>query len=62
MIKKITTLVNTNRKNLIRKGLVLGGIAAGIVAGALLAKPDESVVITNNEDGSFTVSENPEAN
>ncbi len=62
MIKKITTLVNTNRKNLVRKGLVLGGIAAGIIAGALLAKPDESVVIQSNEDGSFTVSENPEAN
>jgi len=45
MIKKITTLVNTNRKNLVRKGLVLGGIAAGIVAGALLAKPEGTLVV-----------------
>lgn len=45
MIKKITTLVNSNRKNLVRKGLVFGGIAAGIVAGALLARPEDKLVV-----------------
>ncbi len=40
MIKKITTLVNTNRNAILRKSLVLGGIALGVVAGALLAKPE----------------------
>jgi hypothetical protein len=45
MIKKITTLVNVNRKNLIRKGLVLGGIAAGVIAGALLARPEGELVV-----------------
>jgi hypothetical protein len=56
MIKKITTLVNTNRKNLVRKGLVLGGITVGIIAGALLAKPEGEVVVeeTVEETSTFT--------
>lgn len=62
MIKKITTLVNTNRHALIKKSLILGGAALGLVAGALLAKPDDSVIIESNEDGSFAVKENPESN
>lgn len=64
MIKKITTLVSTNRKVVARKALVLTGIALGIVAGALLVKPDEDVIIGEvEEDGSFTISEkNPETN
>jgi hypothetical protein len=45
MIKKITTLVATNKKTLARKALVLSGIALGLVAGALLVKPEEQILI-----------------
>jgi hypothetical protein len=55
MIKKITTLVNINRKNLIRKGLVLGGITAGIIAGALLAKPEGELVVEHETVEETTV-------
>lgn len=40
MIKKITTLVNTNRNAVLRKGLIFGGAVLGLVAGAMLAKPE----------------------
>lgn len=60
MIKKITTLVSTNRRVIARKALVIGGVALGLVAGALLVKPDETIVIGEvEEDGSFTVTEAP---
>jgi hypothetical protein len=49
MIKRITTLVNENRKTVLRKTLVLGGITLGIVAGALLAKPEGEVVIVDEK-------------
>lgn len=64
MIKKITTLVNENKKVLIRKTLILGGVALGIVAGALLVKPDEDIIIGEvQEDGTFTIREKaPEEN
>lgn len=45
MIKKITTLVSTNKKVIVRKALVLSGIALGLVAGALLVKPEEQILI-----------------
>lgn len=54
MIKKITTLVSTNRKVIARKALILGGVALGIVAGALLVKPEDEVIIVVGE----TVEEN----
>lgn len=62
MIKKITTLVSTNKKAIAKKVLIVGGIALGLVAGALLVKPDETVSIEENADGSFTISEAPETN
>ena len=62
MIKKITTLVSTNKKAIAKKVLIVGGIALGLVAGALLVKPDETVSIEENADGSFTVTEIPETN
>lgn len=57
MIKKITTLVSTNKRVIVRKVLIFGGVALGIVAGALLVKPDEDVVIGEIVDGEFTISE-----
>lgn len=45
MIKKITTLVSTNKKVIVRKALVLSGVALGLVAGALLVKPEDTIVI-----------------
>lgn len=62
MIKKITTLVSTNKKAIAKKVLIVGGIALGLVAGALLVKPDDTVSIEENADGSFTVTEVPETN
>lgn len=64
MIKKITTLINENRRVIIRKALIVGGITLGIVAGALLAKPDEDIVIGEIVDGEFliAVKEPEEAN
>lgn len=49
MIKKITTLVNTNKHAIVRKGLVLGGIAFGVVAGALLAKPETAFTLEDEK-------------
>jgi hypothetical protein len=57
MIKKITTLVSTNKKAITRKVLIYGGVALGIVAGALLVKPDEDIVISEVVEGEFTISE-----
>lgn len=63
MIKNITTLVTTHRKAIARKALVIGGVALGLVAGALLVKPDETIIIgETQEDGSFTVTEVDPAN
>ena len=45
MIKKITTLVSTNRKVIARKVLFIGGVALGIVAGALLVRPEDETII-----------------
>lgn len=45
MIKKITTLVATNRNVIARKALLVGGIALGLVAGALLVKPEGELTI-----------------
>lgn len=60
MIKKITTLVNENKKVILRKVLIMGGITLGIVAGALLVKPDEDIIIGDVVDGEFTISEKTE--
>jgi hypothetical protein len=49
MIKKITTLVNTNRRAIVRKSLVVGGIAFGVVAGALLAKPETAFTLEDEK-------------
>lgn len=49
MIKRITTLVSTNRKAIARKVLVLGGITLGLVAGALLVKPEEDTLVIVGE-------------
>jgi hypothetical protein len=49
MIKKITTLVSTNRQVIARKALIIGGVALGIVAGALLVKPEEETLIVVGE-------------
>lgn len=57
MIKKITTLVNENKKVIVRKALIFGGVALGIVAGALLVKPDETIIISEVVEGEFTISE-----
>lgn len=57
MIKKITTLVSSNKKVVIKKVLMFGGVALGIVAGALLVKPDETIIISEVVDGEFTISE-----
>lgn len=54
MIKKITTLVSTNRNAVIRKGLVLGGIALGVVAGALLAKPEGTFTLEDEKSEETT--------
>lgn len=61
MIKKITTLVTTNRKVIARKVLILGGVALGIVAGALLVKPeDETITIVGETvEEETTVTEDP---
>jgi len=49
MIKKITTLVSTNRQVIARKALIIGGVALGIVAGALLVKPEEETLVLVGE-------------
>jgi len=61
MIKKITTLVSTNKQIIARKALLVGGIALGLVAGALLVKPEEEIVVGEvvEENGSITET-NPE--
>lgn len=55
MIKKITTLVNDNRRTIIRKSLVIGGAALGLVAGALLARPDVVIEGETVEEETTTV-------
>jgi len=63
MIKKITTLVSTNKKAILRKSLIWGGLATGLIAGALLVKPDEDIIISEVVEGEFTISERtPEQN
>lgn len=57
MIKKITTLVNENKKVVVRRVLIFGGVALGIVAGALLVKPDETIIISEVVEGEFTITE-----
>jgi hypothetical protein len=49
MIKKITTMVSTNRQVIARKALIIGGVALGIVAGALLIKPEEETIVVVGE-------------
>lgn len=38
-IKKITTLVNENKKAILRKIVIGAGITAGLAAGVVLAQP-----------------------
>lgn len=45
MIKKITTLVSTNKESIIKKSVIVGSVIGGLVLGVLLARPDESVII-----------------
>ena len=58
-INKITSLVSTNRKVIVRQILVVGGVALGIVAGALLAKPDEEIIIVGETVEEFEVTTEP---
>lgn len=44
-IKKITTLVNENKRAVLRQVLIIGGVTAGLVGGALLSRNDEDAVI-----------------
>ena len=63
MIKKITTLVSTNRNIIARKALLVGGIALGLVAGALLVKPEEEIIIIGETvDEDSTTESSPEEN
>jgi len=64
MIKKITTLVTTNRNVIARKALLVGGIALGLVAGALLVKPESEIVIVGEtvEEDELTTDSSSEEN
>lgn len=44
-IKNITTLVNENKKAILRKVLIVGGVTLGLVGGALLARPEQEVLV-----------------
>jgi hypothetical protein len=64
MIKKITTMVSTNRQVIARKALIIGGVALGIVAGALLIKPEEETIVVVGEtvEDESTTETSPEEN
>lgn len=49
VIKKITTLVSENKKNVARKVVFIGGIALGLVATALLTRSEEETVLIVGE-------------
>jgi len=60
MLKKITTIVSTNKNALIRKAAVIGGVVAGIAIGILMNKvedPDMVVVQELIEDEEETVND-----
>jgi hypothetical protein len=57
MIKKITTLVSTNKHEIIKKSVVVASVLGGLILGVMLARPDESVEISEIVDGEFTISE-----
>lgn len=57
MIKKITTLVSANKHSIIKKTVIVSSVVGGLILGVLLARPDETIEISDIVDGEFTISE-----
>ena len=49
MLKKITTIISTNKNSLVRKAAVIGGVVAGIAIGVLMNKVEDPDMVVVQE-------------
>lgn len=50
MLKKITTIISTNKNVLVRKAVVMGGVVLGIGIGLLLTKVEDPDMVIIEEE------------
>lgn len=54
-IKNITSLVNENKKEILRKVVILGGLTIGLVGGALLVRSSDEVDVEVVEEETIEI-------